>query len=102
MDTLIRIVNGKEDVWYSEEYIKKQIENAFRSGIANGIRVQFHALTPMDGSQVDDLTSVFWKNVHETYQKCFEEGKVIRGGHKRKEFETQERKDERFFLKKEW
>lgn len=90
MDTLIREKNGKEEIWYSEDYLKLQIENAFRAGLSNGMRVEFHAITPMDGECVEDLSKIFWQKIHEEYQKRYQEGLVIRGGgfNERKEFKN--------------
>ena len=78
MDTLIRERNGKEEVWYSDTYLKQQIELAFRAGISKGIRVEFHALQPMDGRMVDDLTSEFNKRISDEYQKSYENSEVWR------------------------
>jgi len=73
MDMLIRERNGKEERWYSEDYIKEQIQLAHQSGIHRGLRVEFHAVTPMDDKQVDDLTKEFNRRVEEEYQKYFKD-----------------------------
>ena len=71
MDTLIREVNGKEEIWYSDEYLKTQIEMAHRSGISKGIRVEFHAVTPMNSETVEDYIDEFKRRLEDEYQKSF-------------------------------
>lgn len=74
--TLIRERNGKEEVWYSEEYFKKQIEMAYQAGLSKGIKVEIHAIQPMDGVAVNNLTEEFNKRRKEEYQKAYENGEV--------------------------
>ncbi len=78
MDSLIRERNGKEEVWYSEEYLKQQIEMAYRAGIHKGIKVEFHAITPIDDKMVVDLTKEFKNRVEEEYQTAFSNSEVVR------------------------
>lgn len=76
MDTLIRERNGVEEIWYSDDYLKQQIEMAYNAGINRGIRVQFHAVIPMDGRQVDDLTDRFHEKINNEFKQAFENGEV--------------------------
>jgi len=76
MDSLIREQNGKEEIWYSAEYLKIQIELAYRAGLHKGINIQFHAVTPMDSETVNDLTAEFKQRVEEEYQKSFSNKEV--------------------------
>jgi hypothetical protein len=78
METLIRERNGKEEIWYSEEYLKTQIELAFQAGISKGIRVEIHALQPMDGDSVNNLINEFHRRREEEYQKAYSNGEVWR------------------------
>jgi hypothetical protein len=78
MDSLIRERNGKEEIWYSEGYLKQQMEMAYRAGIYKGIKVEFHAVTPMNGEMVNDLTTEFKKKVEDEYQIAFANGEVWR------------------------
>jgi predicted transcriptional regulator len=78
MDTLIREINGKEEIWYSDSYLKKQIELAFRAGIQKGIRVEFCALQTFNKKMVNDLTTEFNKRVSDEYKKAFENSEVWR------------------------
>jgi len=78
MDSLIRERNGKEEIWYSEEYLKEQIEMAYNAGLSKGIRVEIHAIQPIHGKSVNDLTDVFNKRRLEEYQKAFSNGEVWR------------------------
>ena len=78
MDSLIRERNGKEEIWYSDEYLKRQMEMAYRAGIFRGMKVQFNAITPMDETMVDDLTKEFKKKVEEEYQIAFTNSEVWR------------------------
>tara|TARA_R110002167_G_C12348173_1_gene621893 strand:+ start:55 stop:297 length:243 start_codon:yes stop_codon:yes gene_type:complete len=80
MDTLIRERNGKEEIWYSGDYLKQQIEQSYRAGIHKGIRVEFHAITPMNDKSVEDLTDAFKKRVEEEYQISYSNDEVIRIG----------------------
>ncbi len=67
MDSLIREKNGVEEVWYSEEYLKRQMELAHRAGIHKGISVEFHSVIPINDENVDDLTEKFKERVD---KKC--------------------------------
>ena len=80
MGTLIRERNGKEEIWYSDDYLKGQIEQAYRAGIHKGIRVEFHSITPMDNKSVEDLTDVFKKKVEKEYQIAYSNDEVIKIG----------------------
>ena len=59
METLIRERNGKEEIWYSDEYLKRQIELAYRAGINKGIKVNFHTITPIRVSKKELKFSPF-------------------------------------------
>ena len=76
MDTLIRERNGKEEIWYSEDYVKRQIEMAYKAGLSKGIKVEIHAIQPMDNNAVNNLTDEFNKRREEEYQKAFSNGEV--------------------------
>lgn len=76
MDTLIRERNGKEEIWYSEDYLKGQIEMAYKAGLSKGIKVEIHTIQPMDNNAVNDLTDEFNKRREEEYQKSFSNGEV--------------------------
>ena len=78
MDTLIRERNGKEEIWYSEDYLKQQIELAYQAGIHKGIRVEFHAIHPMSINHVEDLVSEFKKRLNDEYQKAYQNSEVWR------------------------
>lgn len=81
MDTLLRErSDGTEEIWYSESYVRAQIETAYRAGLHKGIKVQFHSVTPMDGEMVDDLTKEFEKRIKEEYNKAFENSEVWKIG----------------------
>lgn len=69
-DTMIRVQpDGTEETWYSEEYVKRQIDNAFRAGLFRGGKVQILSVQPMDGRMVDDLSDEFRKRIDEEYIK---------------------------------
>lgn len=68
MDVLLKEINGKETIWYSENYLKTQLDLAFRSGISSGIKVNFHAVEPCDRKQVDEMISLFKEKVEECYK----------------------------------
>ena len=78
MDSLIRERNGKEEIWYSDEYLKRQIEMAYQAGLSKGIRVEIHAIQPMDSKAVNDLTDEFNKRREKEYQKAYINGEVWR------------------------
>lgn len=71
-EKLIRIGNdGREEVYYSEEYLNQQIRLAHSAGVTYGLRVEMHAIQPMSGYAVDDLTEEFYKKVRETYDQMY-------------------------------
>jgi hypothetical protein len=76
MDSLIREGNGKEEIWYSEDYLKRQIELAYQAGLSKGIRVEIHAIQPIDGKAVDNLTEEFNRRRTEEYKIAFSNGEV--------------------------
>ena len=78
MDSLIRERNGKDEVCYSGEYLKQQIELAYRAGLHKGITVEFHSVIPMYGEMVNDLTNEFKKRIEDEYQKAFSNGEVVK------------------------
>jgi hypothetical protein len=78
MDTLIRERNGKDEIWYSEGYLKQQIEMAYRAGIYRGIKVEFHAVTPMSAEMENNLMTHFKNRVEEEYQIAFVNSEVWR------------------------
>ena len=51
---------------------------AYRAGIHKGIKVEFHAVTPMNGEMVNDLTTEFKKKVEEECQIAFANSEVWR------------------------
>lgn len=78
MDILIREVNGVEKTWYSEDYLKNQIKQAYKAGIHKGIRVEFHSVVPMDSKSVENLTGDFKNLVDEEYRKAYSNDEVFR------------------------
>ncbi len=92
MDCLIRERNGEEEVWYSENYLKYQVELAYQTGLHKGMRVEFHAIEPMDGKAVESLVSEFKRRLNEEYQKAYSNGEVWRKQSKQLcQFEQDER-----------
>lgn len=76
-DKMIRVQpNGTEEIWYSEDYVKKQIKEAHQAGIYRGIEVQFMAIQPMSGFAVEDLTQAFLKRVQDEYTKSYNDSMI--------------------------
>lgn len=75
-DILIREKDGVEELWYSKEYFKYHLQQAFYSGIRKGVNVEIHAVQPMDGRMVDDLTEEFNKRVQATIMDAYEKGEI--------------------------
>tara|TARA_Y100001973_G_scaffold85920_1_gene128403 strand:- start:276 stop:506 length:231 start_codon:yes stop_codon:yes gene_type:complete len=71
MQSLIRERNGKEEIWYSSDYVKQQIERAYKAGLSKGIKVKIYAVQPTDNQALDDLTEVFNKRIREEYENEF-------------------------------
>ena len=80
MDILIKERDGKEEFWYSDIYLKRQIELAYQAGIHKGMVVQFHAVEPINGDAVENLVSEFNKRINEEYQKAYANSEVWRVG----------------------
>lgn len=78
MDTLIRERNGKDEVWYSDNFLKQQIQLAYQAGIHKGMKVEFHALEPMNDEAVESLVNEFKRRLNEEYQKAYSDGEVLR------------------------
>ena len=77
MKLLIRERNGIEETWYSDKYFIEQLKLAYQAGIHRGIKVEFHAVIPMDDRNVEDLTDVFKKRVQEEYEKAYSNSEII-------------------------
>jgi hypothetical protein len=75
-DILIREKDGVEEFWYSKEYFKKHLQKSFYEGIRKGIKVEIHAIQPMDGKMVDDLTEEFNRRVHTISMEAYEKGEI--------------------------
>jgi hypothetical protein len=76
INILIRERNGKDEIWYSEGYVKQQIEIAYRAGVSKGIKVEFHAVIPNNDEMVNDLTNEFKKIVEQECQIAFANNEV--------------------------
>lgn len=84
METLIRERrDGKEETWYSPEYVRKQIELAYSAGLSVGVQVEIHAVQPMDEHAVNDLTNHFWDKVRDEYFNRLKDGFVHNLGGRR-------------------
>ena len=75
-DILIKEKDGVEEFWYSKEYFEKHLQEAYFSGIRKGIRVEIHAIQPMDGTMVDNLTKEFNKRMNATIGDSYEKGEI--------------------------
>ena len=51
---------------------------AYRAGIHKGIKVEFHALTPINNDMLDDLTNEFKKRIEEEYQIAYSKSEIWR------------------------
>jgi len=75
-DIIEREIAGKTYTFYSEKYLKEQIENSFRAGIMSGIQKEFHAVEPVNLKQVTDLLEQFMGLVNDHYEREFSKGHV--------------------------
>ncbi len=76
MDCLIRERNGVEEIWYSDEYLKRQMELAYYAGLSRGIRVDFYAVSPINNDEVDNLVNEFKQRVEEEFKIAIEKGEI--------------------------
>lgn len=82
-DNILRTTENGEEIWYSQEYILRQMELAFQSGIANGIRVEMLMIEPASEDSAERCASIFWEKVNTEYKKQFDLGHVWRIAGKR-------------------
>lgn len=68
--------DGVEERWYSDEYLRDQIERAYQAGISSGIQVKFHVVEPTNLESVIDYKTLFWNTVNKEYEKHFNQGHV--------------------------
>ena len=80
MDSLTIERNGKYETWYSGEYVKQQMESAYRSGLHKGMRLQFHATEPQSSECAEGLINEVKKVLNDEYQKAYDNGEVWRQG----------------------
>lgn len=96
-DTLLREKDGKEEIWYSEEYfnkcvdksneyVKEQIERAYQAGLNRGIRVVIHSVQPITLAGLNDLTQHFYDKIEEQYREAFENQEVWKIGSGKKKY----------------
>ena len=77
MDILIKEINGKDEIWYSEKYLKSQIELAYRSGISKGIRIEWHSIIPTNETTINETLKEFKKRVDQEFQISLNSGDVV-------------------------
>ncbi len=80
-DTILKTTG--DEIWYSEEYIKKQIELAFQAGMSVGAKIEIHIMQPCSDKDVNDYTNEFWRRVNVEYNKNFNAGHVWSAAGKR-------------------
>lgn len=70
MDILVKEINGKDTVWYSQAYIEKQMQNAYQVGLINGCKIQVCSIQPFDHEHENEIAqkikSVILKEYNET------------------------------------
>jgi hypothetical protein len=76
MDILIKEINGKDTIWYSDSYIQKQIENAYMVGLANGSRIEVHCVEPFDSEHSKKIAADIKTEILKTYSETVD--RVIR------------------------
>jgi hypothetical protein len=71
---------GKEETttYYSENYLKEQIEKAYKAGMIVGREqmVQFHSISPQDEIMEKNLINLFFENIETEFKKRFENNEV--------------------------
>lgn len=75
-DTILRTKENGEEIWYSGEYVRKQIELAFQSGMAVGAKIEIHMMQPMSEQAIPDYTNEFWRRLNIDYKNEFDKGHV--------------------------
>ncbi len=75
-DFLEREINGENQLWFSPDYLRKQIERAYQAGLSAGFRVKLHAMVPINNDSLTNLENKFWENVYTEYKKRFENDEV--------------------------
>jgi hypothetical protein len=80
MDSLIIERNGKYETWYSDEYIKQQMESAYRSGLHKGMKLQFHAVEPQSSEYAERLVGDIKRILDDEYQKSYNNSEIWRQG----------------------
>ncbi len=86
-DTILRtneFGDSTGELWYSNEYVKQQIELAFRAGISAGSKIEIHLVQPRDREALADYSKEFWNRINEEYRSEFEKGHVWRVANKYK------------------
>ncbi len=67
---------GEEEVWYSEDYIKRQIDLAYIAGLAAGSKIELHLVEPNSLESVIDYNTLFWNRINDEFVKHFKDGHV--------------------------
>ncbi len=77
-NNILRIKDGAtEEIWYSGDYIKRQIEDAYMAGLCSASRVQMSFLILKgDEPEMKEYERKFWEEIQKEYKKRFEGGHV--------------------------
>lgn len=77
MAILIKEINGKDTIWYSESYVKDQIEQAFKSGMFEGCKIEFHSITPLSEESFNKTLNEFKEKLRAEYNEALHKNIVI-------------------------
>lgn len=50
-----------DDIWYSDQYLKAQIDLAYQAGLAHGVKIQFHSVMPYDAIEAKNCKDEFFR-----------------------------------------
>lgn len=78
MYNIIKEINGKDEIFYSKEYLIDQLNLAYQAGLYKGIRVNFHAIEPSNINEVNLLKKEFNKLLNEEFNKAFKNSEIIK------------------------
>lgn len=76
MNHVILEKDGK--LWYSDSYIIEQMERAYKAGLHNGFKTEFHTVIIMDSTEqeVEQVLNSYREKIKEEFYKALEGGHI--------------------------
>ena len=73
-------IEWRDKIYYSESYmdnyVKEQIELAFKAGLSSGYKIEIHTILPNNDESTEELLKNIKTKLNKEYESEFSKGKV--------------------------